>query len=131
MNEFDREPWIADARALLDDSARELDAATLSRLHRARHAALASRARRPRTLGWFAAAGLACSGALLLAMALRPPISQPPAIAVTATPGTPARDTAPSVPADSDAAPADDPIEFYQDLDFYAWLDAEQGDDDG
>ena len=44
MNQpHDDERWIDRARALLDESAENLDAATLSRLNRARQAALATR----------------------------------------------------------------------------------------
>lgn len=115
MNDFDREPWVADARALLDDSARALDAATLSRLNRARQAALGQkRVRAPRA--WFAAAGLAGGAALLLALAV----------------WAPRHGVAPADPAvAASASDADDEIDFYQDLEFYAWLGAQEPDSDG
>ena len=138
MSDFEREPWIGDARRLLDDSARGLDAASLSRLNRARHAALASAPRRAAGVGWFAAAGLAATAVLLLAIALQPspPRTRATAGAAPAT-GTAAAATAvaapapPAAPAAADASAADDSDEFYQDLEFYAWLDAEEGDGDG
>ena len=119
MSEHDREEWIA-ARRLLDESAAALDAATLSRLNRARQAALGQR-RRPRfaPTGWLPAAGLAAACALLLAVAAWNPLQHA---------GSLPAPSAPSAVVDADAGSADD-IEFYQNLDFYAWLDAEQDGD--
>ena len=124
MNEFDDQPWLQSARTLLDESTQALDAATRSRLNRARHAALAQRRPRWRTTWWLPAAGLACSCALLLGVALwttlRAPIGAAlPAQAGVAVPG----------PTAADALGGDDSLEFYQDLEFYAWLDAEQDGD--
>jgi hypothetical protein len=119
MSEFDKQSWIGRARELLDDSAQALDAATLSRLNRARQAALGARRARRLLPGWAPALGFACS-ALLLAIVLWPqrhgeaPPSHVPAVA-----------------ADADFASPDDSIEFYQNLDFYAWLDAQYSDIDG
>jgi hypothetical protein len=114
----DRPSWVEQATGLLDDSARDLDAATLSRLNRARQAAL--ELRRPRRAHpWLLPAGLAGACALLLAVAVWQPRyraapAQMPATAATADAG------------DDEAS-----LEFYQDLEFYAWLDAQnQGDDD-
>src|SRR5262249_12072920 len=119
MNEFDREPWVDDARRLLDASAQSLDAATLSRLNRARQAALAQR--RPRVRGWLPALGLAGSAAaVLLAVALWAPQHRGEA------PGL----HAPVAAMDSENA-ADDSLEFYQNLEFYAWLEAQDPDFDG
>jgi hypothetical protein len=115
MSEFEREPWIADARALLEQSTQALDAATLSRLNRARQAALTQRPRRA-ARGWFAAAGLAGSAALLAALVLWLPQR-------AGTPSAPAAGTA--------AIEAEDEIDFYQDLEFYAWLGAQEPDGDG
>ena len=124
MNEFDDKPWLADAKALLDESASGLDAPTLSRLNRARHAALAQRRPRWLGIGWLPATAVAGTCALLLG------------VAVWTTQRAPTR----GAPVAASAAPAaaaaalgdDDSLEFYQDLEFYAWLDAEQdGDGDG
>ena len=126
MNEFDRQPWIDDARALLDESAQAVDAASLSQLNRARQAALA--ARRPRRLAawWLPAAGLACSGALLLAIVGWTPLrSTHP---VDAAHGN---SVVAMFPDESDGVPGDDSLEFYQDLEFYAWLDAQEQESDG
>lgn len=117
MNDFDKNAfpeWTDRAKQLLDDSARGLDAATLSRLNRARQSALATRARRPAQF-WFLPAGLASACALLLALAVWQPhhaggdMSNPSSVAVAV---------------DADDGTADTP-EFYQDLEFYAWLDAQ------
>lgn len=107
--------WTAQAKQLLDASAHGLDAATLSRLNRARQTALATRARRPMQF-WFLPAGLASACALLLALAVWHPhhagnsvASKPAATAAVAT----------------EADDGTDTPEFYQDLEFYAWLDAQ------
>jgi len=119
MNASDPQSWLADVRARLDESTQSLDAATLSRLNQARHAALAARSR-GRRAWWLPAAGLAASCALVLAVvAWYPPAHR-------AGPAAPAH---PAV-ADADIA-ADDGIEFYQDLEFYAWLDAQEQDSGG
>jgi hypothetical protein len=118
------QPWIDDARALLDDSTRAIDAATLSRLNRARQAALAARRPRARGLWWLSAAGLAGTCALLLALTrwnVPSTHGLPPAAELS---------SAPSAVATVDAVTADD-IEFYQNLEFYAWLDAQDSDIDG
>jgi hypothetical protein len=117
MNQSDPQSWLADVRARLDESTQSLDAATLSRLNQARHAALAARSRSLRAW-WLPAAGLAASCALVLAAVAWYPSAQ--------LAGPPAH------PAVSDAEiAADDGIEFYQDLDFYAWLDAQEDDSGG
>ena len=118
MNEFDKQPWIGRTRELLDESAQTLDAATLSRLNRARQAALAQRA--PwRLPAWMPAVGFACA-ALLVAVVLWVPQRH----------GELATPHAPTVAMDADIG-ADDSIEFYQNLDFYAWLEAQDADIDG
>lgn len=121
MNESEKSAWVADARALLDASTQSLDAATLSRLNRARQAALGQRQRKSRTW-WLPAAGFAASCALVLAVVVWYP-QQRAAVAPAATHVAAA--------ADAEVAAADDGIEFYQDLEFYAWLDAQEQDSDG
>ena len=116
--------WTGQAKQALDDSAQNLDAATLSRLNRARQAALEQA--RPRAMRpWFVPAGLASACAVLIAVAVAwhmPTHTQPPAL-TDATAGTFASDL--------DMMSSDDGIEFYEDLDFYAWLDAQEKDNNG
>jgi len=109
MNEHPQ--WTSQAKALLEASAHELDAATLSRLNRARQSALAQR-RKPAPL-WSIAAGLVSACALLLAVAVW-----------HGRAGTPhAHGAVTAVAANGDDIdPLDD--DFYAaDMDFYAWVD--------
>jgi len=114
--------WVAQARSALDESARSLDAATLSRLNQARHAALAQRRSRPPR--WLLPAGLASASVLLLAVftwhGYRPDVGSAefPLSAKSAS------------SSDIDLVSSDDGPEFYQDLEFYAWLDAQDADQD-
>jgi hypothetical protein len=121
--QFDQAAWISQARALLDDSAQEYDAATLSRLNRARQAALVQR--QPRKALWLLPTGLASACALLLAMAMWHPHVGP---AANATPGV---NVAAQEGVDSVALSGDEAQDFYQNLDFYAWLDAQDDDNGG
>jgi hypothetical protein len=126
MNDLEQQPWVGDARALLDQSAQALDAASLSRLNRVRQAALAQRHQRKRMTRWLPALGLACSCALLLAVAVWVP--QQRLNPVDAAPGVHA--TA-AYSGETDAISGDDGIEFYQNLEFYAWLDAQEQESGG
>lgn len=130
----ERLAWVAQATALLDESAQQLDAATLSRLNRARQAALARR--RPRAAhAWFLPVGLVSACALLLAVALWH-VRAPGPVAGSAALATPAAATATANGSgfnanDLDMVSSDDSLEFYQDLEFYAWLDAQDPGSDG
>jgi len=115
MNPSDPQSWIADVRSHLDESTQAFDAATLSRLNQARQSALATRSRGLRSW-WLPAAGVAASCALVLAVVAWYPSAHLAGPAAT-------------VP-DAEIA-ADDGIEFYQDLEFYAWLDAEDEESGG
>lgn len=116
MNEHPQ--WTQQVKRLLDESAQNLDAATLSRLNRARQNALAPRRK---TSIWVLPTAVASACALLLAVAVwhaRGPHA--PVIATT--------------DAASDAALGEalaDDDEFYENLDFYAWLDAQDQDPPG
>jgi hypothetical protein len=110
--------WAARARELLDDSAGALDGASASRLNRARQSALAAR-ERPVRRWWLPAGAAATAASVLLALVLVNPFAP----------------TAPTVPAatavaagngdDAELIASDDNLELAQDLEFYAWLDAE------
>jgi len=119
-DELENTPWIADARTLLDESARTIDAGTLSRLNQARHAALAQRRALLPRAGWFPLAGLAATCMVLLTFAVWNPHwrNGEPSVAPSQAIG------------EADAAVGDD-IEFYQNLEFYAWLEAQDQDSDG
>jgi hypothetical protein len=116
VNEIDPHAWLADARAHLDESTQALDAATLSRLNRARQAALAQRRSRVLRGWWLPAAGLATSCALVLAVVTWYPSVRPAGSLAAVHPAV----------SDAEIGAADDGIEFYQDLEFYAWLDAQE-----
>jgi len=124
--EFDKSSWIAQARQLLDESADGLDAATLSRLNRARQTALEPRSRRARQL-WLLPAGVAGACAMLLVVAIWAPHHAAP-VSGENTHGVAAATT---VEAANDTLGGDDSVEFYQDLEFYAWLDAQGKDGSG
>lgn len=112
-------PWLDDVRARLDESARDLDAATLSRLNQARQAALAAaRPRAPwwRFAPWLVGATATAALALAVGLALTLPGSPEPAVAPVAA-GLDA--------ADFDMLAAPDDLALYEDMEFYAWLDDE------
>ena len=108
--------WTARARELLDASAGALDGATASRLNRARQQALATRARPARR--WWLPAGAATAVSVLLALAVVNPFASRPA------PNAPALATGGGDDTEL-LIVADDNLELAQDLEFYAWLDAE------
>jgi hypothetical protein len=110
--------WVDRAVALLDESAQSLDAATLSRLSRARSKALAHRGGVRR--GWVAGGGLmAAAAALVLAFGVLHHPAGPPVMA-----DDPAA-------AEADPLASEDNLDLYENLDFYAWLDAQQQDTNG
>ena len=122
MNTPPRDPWLERSLALLDQSAESLDAATLSRLNRARHAALAQ----PHRRHWRVGLALAITGALVLALGVGHRRGSAPA------PQLPAEHASVSAGGALDVLAADDDsLELTEDLDFYAWLDAQQHDVDG
>jgi hypothetical protein len=113
--------WLEQAKSLLDESARDLDAATLSRLNRARQASLQLRTPRVRR-SWLMPASVASACVLLMALAVwqRPFLSSQPGGVTTMKNPVGLSD------GDADIVSSEDTLEFYQDLEFYAWLDAEQ-----
>jgi hypothetical protein len=115
----DHPDWIAQAKALLDESARNIDAATASRLTRARQAAL--RQRRARMAAWFIPAGFASACMVLLAVVVWH--GHAPRTTHDITPVQVGESTG------SDVDSADDD-EFFEDLDFYTWLEAQDQDSD-
>jgi hypothetical protein len=121
----DKHPeWVDQTRRLLDESAANLDAATLSRLNRGRQAALATR---PGTARRWAAwsGGLTVAAVLALAVAVVVPRHS---IAPRGT-ETPQVVVESDADADLDLLGADDSSDLVQDMDFYAWLDAQEHQD--
>ncbi|HVT33505.1 MAG TPA: hypothetical protein VHE32_12705 [Rhodanobacteraceae bacterium] len=117
----DEEAWIGRAKALLDDSADALDAATLSRLNRARHAALAQRRRMPRT--WALGAGIAGLAAAVFGVAI--------GLHHGLNRDVPTR-SVPLQAADIELLTGDDDaLDLSENLDFYAWLERQPGDSNG
>ena len=116
MNEHPQ--WTQAAKSLLDESTQKLDAATLSRLNRARQHALGQRRQASR---WIVPAGLASACMLLLAVAAWH----------GRTPTHPRSDAVVPVASAGDNDVANDDDDFYEDLDFYAWLDAQDQDPEG
>jgi uncharacterized protein DUF3619 len=116
--------WIDRAMALLDRSTEDLDAATLSRLTRARRAALAQR--RTPSRRWVLGAGFAGAAAAVLfgvALGLHQRVD---------TSNRPAHDAVPLQAGDIDMLTGDDDaLDLSENLDFYAWLDAQDGDKSG
>ena len=103
------------ARALLEQSAERLDHHTVQRLERARTAALKGHERSaPRRVApWV---GVAVAASLVAAVALdvwqsSERVPQAPEVATN----------------DMELMTAQDDIEFYQDLEFYEWLESNEG----
>ena len=115
------EAWIARASALLDQSADNLDAATLSRLNQARHAAIAQRRSRVRPWAFGAALAGAAAAVFGVAIGLHHRFDAPvPSV------------SAPLQAGDIDLLTSDDDaLDLYENLDFYAWLEAQPGDSNG
>ncbi len=107
--------WLEPIKRELDVSARDLDAATLSRLNQARQRALAEATRAPRQRWtWMALAGAASLAmAVLLVPALRDGAAPTPApLAVGEV-------------EDFDLLISEDQLALYSDLEFYAWLESQ------
>lgn len=114
MAEPDEDPWTERIRQQLDHSTRDLDAATLSRLNQARQAALQA-ARQPKPRPWVWPATLAGAFSLALAVAIWPRVVPqsvlPPDGAASAD--------------DFSMLAGEEQLELYEELDFYAWLEAQ------
>jgi hypothetical protein len=113
-----QEEWIDRAIALLDRSTEDLDAATLSRLRRARQAALAQR--RTSSRRWVLGAGFAGAAAVLFGVAIG--VHQR-----IDTSSRSAEDAVPLQAGDIDILTDDEALDLSENLDFYAWLDAQGG----
>ncbi len=116
MNEQDK-AFEKKAKAAFDESVGALDAATLSKLNRSRHEALAE-LRRPKHQwsNWMPATGVAA--AVLIAVVWL----QSPGV-VTDLNGTTAA-------TDMEILLGEDSIDMLEDLEFYSWLDMAETDGD-
>jgi hypothetical protein len=106
-------------RRALEASTEHLDAASLSRLKRARQAALEA-ARPVRRRPWALPVGLAFAASFAVAALLLPGLLPSPTA------------TAPALPVvDPEFALLGEDVEpaLLEDLEFYAWLDSQQGED--
>ena len=110
------------ASELLRRSAEDLDGATASRLNRARQAALEQLPQRRRTSRWLVPAlSTAAVSALAVGLWLNPGVDRE----------LPVQSSTAALSADDmDLLLADDSLEMFEDLEFYAWLDAERSDDE-
>ena len=103
---------MKDPKKLFDESVDALDAETLSKLNRGRHAALAElHTGRVQWTRWAPAAGVAAAVVVAVLLAL------PQTTVDTTLPAT-----------DMDILLGEDSIEMLEDLEFYAWLDMQEGD---
>jgi hypothetical protein len=106
------EQFTAQAKTHFDDSVQRLDAATLSRLNKGRHQALAHQGR-ARPAGWFRwmpATGIAAA-ALMTVMIMRGPSG------VDVIPE-------PMTASDLEILLEEDGLDLFEDLEFYSWLEA-------
>jgi hypothetical protein len=103
-------------QALLRESAEQLDGATSSRLTQARHAALAaSEQRQSKTRYWLLpATGVAAATVIAMVLTNHSALETKQIVANVAV-------DAVSID-DMEIVTADDSLEFYRDVDFYAWL---------
>ncbi len=110
------EQLAREAKQAFDQSVYGLDAATLSRLNRGRHAALAEAVRPGREwLRWAPATGVAAAVVLLVVTQLGPG-----EVDVISAPAS-----------DLEILLGEESIEMFEDLEFYSWLDAQDFDGDG
>ena len=102
---------IAATRELLDNSARDLDAQTVSQLRRARSRAVNRLARFDPVGGWFPSAAVATVTLVVLAVVLWKPATYP---------------GSGSMVEDIEVLSSADTLDIYQDLDFYQWLASDE-----
>ena len=108
------ERFVARIRKTLDQDVERLEPGTRSRLTRMRHEAVSRRAdQQPRRRAWGLVAGLAATAAaVVLLLPLNRPMETSPLAAID----------------DMEILASSDPLEIYEDLEFYSWLsDLENG----
>lgn len=98
-----------EAKALFDESVDKLDGATLSTLNQSRQRALAeARARPTQWMRWMPAAGMAAATLLVVMVILPDPAGV---------------QRVPTEVTDMEILLGEDSIEMLEDLEFYAWID--------
>ncbi len=103
------EKFAQEAKTLFDGSVDDLDASTLSTLNQGRHRALAELKARPEQwLRWVPAAGMAAAALLAVMVILPDPVVVEPM---------------PAAVSDIEILLGEDSIEMLEDLEFYAWID--------
>lgn len=131
--------WVLRSRDLLEQSARDLDGVTLSRLTRARHAALDTLVVPPpryRLFGWLGGGAIAAGLALMVWRGLLPSMGgsdtldtaqSPPPIATHVA--TSAQLSTPVAAPDFELLADAEGLALLEDLEFYAWLQAAEDHD--
>ena len=110
------EKFAREAKALFDGSVDKLDASTLSTLNQGRHRALAKASAPPtQWLRWVPAAGMATAALLAVMVVL---------------PGPTVVEPMPAAVSDMEILLGEDSIEMLEDLEFYAWIDMLEQEDD-
>ena len=110
------EKFAQEAKTLFDGSVEELDASTLSTLNQGRHRALAEVSAEPRQLlRWAPAAGMAVAALIAVMVILPDPAAVEPM---------------PAAVSDMEILLGDESIEMLEDLEFYAWIDLLEQEDD-
>ncbi len=103
------EKYAQEAKTLFDESVDKLDAATLSTLKQSRQRALAEAHAQPtQWLRWVPAAGMAAATLLVVMVILPDPANIQPV---------------PAEVTDMEILLGEDSIEMLEDLEFYAWID--------
>jgi hypothetical protein len=116
MNEQDR-TFEKKVKNAFDESVDALDAATLSKLNRSRHAALAELHQpRHQWLRWMPATGVAAAALIAVVMLQSPAVLD--------------EITGPTAVTDMEILLGEDSIEMLEDLEFYSWIDIAESDGD-
>ncbi len=113
MNDRRQSEIESAARKVFEQSVGELDGATRSKLTQARHRALAELEQPPAVFGWLPRAALATLAAAAVGVWL------------FSGNGSDGELTETAAVADIEILLSDDELEFYEELDFYAWLESQ------
>ena len=106
----DQDAMLRQVKAALDDSTTNMDAATLSKLNRARQHAIEQAATRPAIPGWLPAAAVTASLVVVISLWSALPTDET------------AMDAMPAALLSEATVLDDDDIDLLQELEFYAWL---------